>query len=318
MIKSVMPYALMLALVGASTSCINEDLSDCPVPAEVTDVEIVYQLHFTGDIDFLAGSDVTSLHLGFWDTPANLFAEYIMSEDEVPEDMTYKLTLPRKDYRHVAMVNCQNMSDASHRAMTQSVDDVLLTQKETTNDTILAMTHASYTAATDVLLDGYDQPTYTLQVPLYPRVARYMLNVKHPTYFHNVRAYISGTLAGYYCNTGQWLSQPGLTVDASQMAIYDDSEETYFWFYAYPILPADAESKTAQQTDGDGTWKLYLYSDWGDQIVQHIFTLHQPVHEGEVMRAIFVINENSGQSNVGAGVEIDPNWKPGGDYDIEM
>ena len=88
-----------------------------------------------------------------------------------------------------------------------------------------------------------------------------------------------------------------------------------FEFYAFPTQVPAMRATPLEP----GWWKLYLYSELGDKIVEHIFTIKEPVEPGQVFEATFNVTEQGGEAvDVEAGVEFDPDWEPGGDFEIEM
>lgn len=312
--------ACMIGVMTATTSCINEDLSDCPVPADVANVELIYQVEPADDGDFLGGCTTSSLHLGFWDTPATLFAEQQLSGDDVPADLIYSVALPRKDYDHLAMLNCANVVDDTHTSMPQSIADVLLVQKTVSKDTVPAMTAPVYTGLAELPLSQLEAGSdVAYRVMLAPRVARMMLNVKHSDYLCNLRCYVEGSKQGYYPYTGQWIDDPALRVDATGTALINGEDETYFWFYTFPTS-VNPRGKQAGDTGNDEPWTLHLYADYPDEdrTIKYTYTISQQARAGEVLRAIFVITDTTASSNIGAGVEIDIDWEPGLGYEVEM
>lgn len=324
--KQMMRHALqcvaMAAMMTVTPSCINEDLSDCPVPADVADVEVIYRLRVADDGDFTAGGTIRSLHLGFWDTPATLFAEHLMSGDDVPADMTLRVTMPRRDYSHVAMINCDNMLDGSHTPMPDVIDDVLLTQPTITTDTIPPMTAPAYTATIEMPLSTVPAgSTATYEIVLEPRVTRMMLSVKHPATLTDVRCYVSGTKQGYYSRTGRWMENLRLVVDATRCGETEDlvdGLDTYFWFYSFPTT---AEQPSRADGQDDAAWQVILraYCADEDRTIQYTYTIPRHAYAGRVLRGIFTIDEDGHTTNdLGAGVEVDLDWEPGNDFDVEM
>lgn len=310
--------AAIVAAAALSASCINEDLSDCPEDATV---ELTYRLHLAEDGDFLGGQSIDALHLGFWEAGGPLWAEQVVEGTDIPDDMTFRLAMPRRDFAHVAMLNCGDPADGSHTAMPQGIGDVLLTQHQSRRDTVEAMEAPAYTGTLDLPLSALPAGgTATFDVLLEPRVARLMLNVKYEDGLSNIRCYVDGTAGGYYPRTGQWLDAPGLVVDANATAALVGDDEMYYWFYAYPTQTDGGTRATAQQGAEDDSWHVYLYATMPDgTVTQYDFTVTgRPTVAGEVFRAIFVLTDGNGWSNIGAGVEIDTNWRPGIDIDIEM
>lgn len=101
---------LLLSVLGF-TSCIDEDLSDCP-PA-TKDAEILYKLEVAQDVALGFSDEVHSLHLGFWNSPSTLFREDVIPQESLPADMIFRVTIPVDNYSHVAVANGEKSVDNS-------------------------------------------------------------------------------------------------------------------------------------------------------------------------------------------------------------
>lgn len=307
--------SLLLISMSGMTSCIDEDLSDCP-PFE-KEVDVTYQLEVAQDVDLGFSNDVNSLHLGFWNTPSSLYRERTFSKSEFPENLIFHVTLPVDNYSHVAMANCEQQ-DGSHMPFPKNLADVAFYRTLISQDTIAADAQPAYTG--NLVMDmgmNYDNETY--RVMLSPVSAKYVIHVNHPSTLKDVRCFIQGTKSGYTGWEQTWLANEKLVTDASRFAQRGgDDMTTGFSFYAFPTLD-EVAVRAADAEMQEGWWKLYFYSRLDDKIVQHIFTVKQPVAAGQVFEGTFNVTEQGGESvDVETGVEFDPDWNPGNDFDIEM
>ena len=163
--------------------------------------------------------------------------------------------------------------------------------------------------------------TATYEIVLEPRVTRMMLSVKHPATLTDVRCYVSGTKQGYYSRTGRWMENPRLVVDATSCGETEDlvdGLDTYFWFYSFPTT---AEQPSRADGQDDAAWQVILraYCADEDRTIQYTYSIPRHAYAGRVLRGIFTIDEDGHTTNdLGAGVEVDLDWEPGNDFDVEM
>lgn len=313
------------ALCLLFASCIDEDLSNCPGPCG--DLTIRYVIQQTDSIDLAFDVGIRSLHAGFWASDGTLYEEYILGEDELPADMLFEITLPADDYSHIVTANCER-NDGQHRLFDDDIQAVSFEQPYAGTDTIEAMSRAAYLGTLDIDLNNTERTLY--EVPLRPMVAKLELTVNYAQTLSNIRCYIGNTKAGWMCWAGTAIDNERLVTDATRLASDVADSTKLYAFYAFPTVaeafePA-AELTAAQPRASEeeaGVWKLYFLSDYQDQdeqkTVQHVFTINEPLRVGEVFRGTFTIDEDGGQyHDVEAGIEVDPDWNPGGSSDVEM
>ena len=141
-----------------------------------------------------------------------------------------------------------------------------------------------------------------------------MLHVNRPATLKNMKCYIQGTKQSYAPWDKVWAYDENVRTNASAYGTHGETTSD-FEFYAFPTQVPAMRATPLEP----GWWKLYLYSELGDKIVEHIFTIKEPVEPGQVFEATFNVTEQGGEAvDVEAGVEFDPDWEPGGDFDIEM
>lgn len=311
--KNMFYGSLLIAGMSSLTSCIDEDMSDCPPFSK--EIVITYQLEVAQDVELGFSNDVNSLHLGFWNTPSSLFRERVIPKSEFPQDLIFRVTLPVDNYSHIAMANCEQQ-DGTHSPFPQKLADAVLKRNNILPDTTTAAAQPAYTGNLVMnMAMNYDNEIY--KVTLSPASAKYVIHVNHPETLKDMKCFIQGTKAGYAGWEQVWLENGKLVTDASEFVTRADTgENTEFSFYAFPTAGNIAVKAGEMQ---DGWWKLYFYSKLGDKIVQHIFTVKEPVAAGQVFEGTFNVTEQGGESvDVETGVEFDPDWKPGNDFDIEM
>ena len=129
--------ALLFAAVAVSlSSCIDEDLSDCP-PA-TKEAEILYKLEVAQDVALGFSDEVHSLHLGFWNSPSSLFREVVVPQESLPADMIFRVTIPVDNYSHIAVANGENSADGAYSPFPSNLSEALVSQPTSTADVISA------------------------------------------------------------------------------------------------------------------------------------------------------------------------------------
>ena len=79
--KKIDTYIYKLGLwAGAAlslTACVDEDLSDCPPNVEMREITVSYQIDLQHGVDPEFEAELLSLHLGFWNSPQNLYRDLV-------------------------------------------------------------------------------------------------------------------------------------------------------------------------------------------------------------------------------------------------
>lgn len=310
-------YKLVLwaGMALSLTACVDEDLSDCPVDVEMREITVSYQIDLEQGLDPEFDNELQSLHLGFWNSPQNLYRDLVFQPEDMPEELFFKVTLPLDNYDHLAVAN---HNDDPVGGGLHTFDNVLeyMAVEETpiAPDTIKALTYPPFVGRLSMQMEEEAENHYTVWMS--PVVGKVKLHVNHPVNLKNIKCYLSRVKQGFLCWEGAYISNERLRTDATDRKVTETEKLTEFVFYCYPSKSNEVYRRAA---DESGQWKLYFYSECGNRIVQHIFTVEDPIEAGRVLDATFNITEDGGEAiNVAAGVEINTDWKPGNDYDEEM
>lgn len=313
--KKIYRYGMWMACALSLASCIDEDLSDCPPDVEMREVTVSYEIDLQHGVDPEFDDELHSLHLGFWNTPQNLYLDKMYSPDDMPEDLHFKVTLPAGNYDHIAVANHNNdlVTGGTH-AFGNDLSAVNVDETPLSGDTVQALAYAPFVGLLSLDLDDNHDGHYT--VLMSPVVGKMKIKVNHPATLANVKCFLSQTKGGFRCWADEYIDNDRMVTDASGFKVTNDRQHDDFVFYCYPTLGQGVRRYATKTT---GTWKLYFYSEFEDKIIQHIFTVSDPIEAGRVLEAEFNITESGGEAvDVAAGVEIDTDWKPGNDYEGEM
>lgn len=309
--KNIFYGSCLLLSVMGFTSCIDEDLSDCP-PA-TKDAEILYKLEVAQDVALGFSDEVHSLHLGFWNSPSSLYRDDVIPQESLPADMIFRVTIPVDNYSHIAVANGENSADGAYSPFPSNLSEALVSQPTSTADVISATGIPAYVGTLQMNMEkGFETDHY--EVLLTAASSKYVLHVNRPVTLKNMKCYIQGTKQSYAAWDKVWAYNEKVRTNASAYGTHGETTSD-FEFYAFPTQVSVQRATPLEP----GWWKLYLYSELGDKIVEHIFTIKELVEPGRVFEATFNVTEQGGEAvDVEAGVEFDPDWEPGGDFDIEM
>lgn len=290
------------------SSCIDEDLSDCP-PA-TKDAEILYKLEVAQDVALGFSDEVHSLHLGFWNSPSSLYRDDVIPQESLPADMIFRVTIPVDNYSHIAVANGENSADGVYSPFPSNLSEALVSQPTSTADVISATGVPAYVGTLQMNMEkGFETDHY--EVLLTAASSKYVLHVNRPETLKNMKCYIQGTKQSYAAWDKVWAYNEKVRTNASAYGTHGETTSD-FEFYAFPTQVSVQRATPLEP----GWWKLYLYSELGDKIVEHIFTIKEPVEPGQVFEATFNVTEQGGEAvDVDAGVEFNPDWQPGGDHD---
>lgn len=306
--KNIFYGSCLLLSVMGFTSCIDEDLSDCP-PA-TKDAEILYKLEVAQDVALGFSDEVHSLHLGFWNTPSSLFREDVIPQESLPADMIFRVTIPVDNYSHIAVANGESSTVGAYSPFPSNLSEALVSQPTSTADVISATGIPAYVGTLQMnMKKGFETDHY--EVLLTAASSKYVLHVNRPATLKNMKCYIQGTKQSYAAWDRVWAYNEKVRTNASAYGTHGETTSD-FEFYAFPTQVSVQRATPLEP----GWWKLYLYSELGDKIVEHIFTIKEPVEPGQVFEATFNVTEQGGEAvDVDAGVEFNPDWQPGGDHD---
>ena len=85
----------LFAVVSAGfSSCIDEDLSDCP--PEEREISILYRIEAEHDVDNGFDAELHDLRLGFWTSPSSLYTEAYIEEKDFHKNVRVRIDLFEK------------------------------------------------------------------------------------------------------------------------------------------------------------------------------------------------------------------------------
>lgn len=224
--------------------------------------------------------------------------------------MIFRVTIPVDNYSHIAVANGEQSANGAYSSYPSNLSEALVSQPTSTADVISATGNPAYVGTLQMNMQkGFETDYY--EVLLTAASSKYVLHVNRPATLKNMKCYIQGTKQSYAPWDKVWAFNENVRTNASAYGTHGETTSD-FEFYAFPT---QVPVQRATQME-PGWWKLYFYSELGDKVVEHIFTIKEPVEPGRVFEATFNVTEQGGEAvDVDAGVEFDPDWQPGGDHD---
>ena len=321
----------VLASVVLFTSCIDEDLSDCGLDyaidykmqlslslQDVLDKEFV-----TADEKVLAGmlrEDLGSvlsdraqkLDISFYEVDNEKLSKHSVMMPNANQ-LSVTFYMDRGDYHNIALASTSTDGDLniSGSSLYQSIS---LRQPET--DTVDVHSSALYM--------GYEKLTVENQsgrffVPLYMQNSVPVLVVnKNNSPARTVGAYVCHTASGLMCADSVFIYQNTPVV----RTVYNEAGNLVSYHSVCFPSADEAGVRSGDTSDSEGSlWEMELYTQLPDgKYVKNILYMKEPLQAG-MMRVIKVKLTDEGEvvsDNPEVGVSVELDWKPGGDFDIEM
>lgn len=325
--------ALLLACVPLSlASCIDEDLSDCGV-----DFAVSYQLELSPSIQ-------NELDNKLLTSEEQLLAEQIRNDlSPVLSDRAEMMDLSFFSERDENLVkNIREKPNSSQLSMTfylkpDNYHNVALavTDKEEVvrihgsesygsislmhfdEDTVDAHSSAIYMGYKLLLLD---ERTHTFFVPLYMQNAVPVLVInRNNSPASLVSAYTRGTANAFLCADSVFIYEQPAVIRNSRA---DAGGLTAFYTVCFPSADTPQARAAADPAEAEASlWEMDVYTQLPDgKYVKNILYVKEPLKAGD-MQVIKVKLTDEGElisDNPEVGVSVELDWKPGGDFDIEI
>ena len=156
--KKIDTYIYKLGLwAGAAlslTACVDEDLSDCPPNVEMREITVSYQIDLQHGVDPEFEAELLSLHLGFWNSPQNLYRDLVFQPEDMPEELFFKVTLPVDNYDHLAVANHNNdrVGGGLH-TFDNVLEDVVVDETPISPDTVKALAYPPFSGVLSMRME---------------------------------------------------------------------------------------------------------------------------------------------------------------------
>lgn len=321
-VRKLVIVAMMVTL--AFSSCIDEDMSDCG-----KDYTVNYQMRLHTNMQTEIDSELSApeeqqmarrLEQALADIfsdvardlDINFYANNELAHHEAhlinAANASFTIYLKAADYRHLAWANV-----AANPVLTISGQDTDQQVKiaNVPNDTIDGHTHGLFTARKDMAVKS---ESYTFTVPMYMQNCATALVVnRNGVAADDIKAYVVGLANDFSVNDSVYHHERTTAVRTTRM---DEGGHTCLHTAGFPS-PDGMRSKVGE---ADGIWSYHVYVTINGKITETKLYVREPLKAAQLK--IIKVNLNPDGSvtteapEVGVSVTLD--WKPGGDYEIEI
>ena len=330
----------LVLIVLLPVGCIDEDLSDCvgvyPGCGCDTEYTIDYNMELALSLNLMLDDSLTtsreqelaavlrndlqdilsnrarSLDLSFFATPEGELAEQ-QHLDTDTNRLTLSLSLPSMVYEHIAVAATAREESVKLTGTTAHHD---LCLRHSGGDTLDCHRSAFYSGTAHLDVNGEKNSFY---VPLYMQNAVAILVIDPTGSPAEVKdTYLRGSACGFACADSTFL------FDSENVIRHHRSEGGGLIAYHAVCFPSRDEPLVRAAEQGSASlWEMDVYTQLPDgSYVKNTLSMRTPLEAG-CMRIIKVSLDKNGEivnnkANADVGVSVTLDWKPGGDYDIEM
>lgn len=331
--RTTLLAATAAAIVAAtSTSCIDEDLSECGKDYRIgytvrlhTNINTEIDSELTTEAERAFGqqlrhalSDVFSdrardIDLSFYTANARLAQREQHQMDAARA--TYTVYLPVRDYRHIALAN----TTAEPLVAIGGADRVeSLAIQQQRADTIAGHSVGLFSARLPMRVEDRNQE---FSVDLYMQNCASCL-VLDPGQAspRRVWGYAEGFATQFLPNDSTYAFDASPTVECTLMehsGLYGLYAAT---FPSRDRMEAGGMGRASSDAADKSLWRMHVYVEMNGSVTHTILYMPTPLRAGQ-LRIVKAKIAQDGRvvpttHNVGVGVELD--WKPGGSHDIEV
>ena len=327
---------LILAVATAGCHLIDDDLSVCGADYLinyrmnlVTEVQTTIDEKLSSDIEKPMADALKAWSEPYFEGHAHDLDMSFYSLDGTDEllehksdtinakQKSYTLYIPRKDYRHLAVVNIAENNNVTLMGG-QYVSSMRIAQREA--DTLPSHNTAVYTARLDMYMPQSDS-NLTFNVHLYmasSAVAIVQTN-RTATPLRMERVLLSGTASGFSINDSAYAFNHNSLIEA---------EKVIDGCYAMLSLPSrDAVSapggaKAYAKAADNALWQLRVYVPTADgKVTETVLSFPYPLRAGR-MEIVKIEIQDDGSVVVGGNPEVaitvTLDWKEGDEHEIEL
>lgn len=306
------------------SSCIDEDMSDCG-----TDYVINYQVRLHTNMQTEISSELTApdeqavarrleqaMANIFSDVARDLDIDFYTNHNLVHQEShqinaanaSFTIYLKAQDYRHLAWVNVDANPVVS---MSGQATDNEVNIANMPNDTIDGHTYGVFTARMDM---NVKSESYSYTVPLYMQNSATALVInRNGIATDDIKAYVVGMGNDFSINDSIYHHNRTVAMRTTRM---DEGAYTCLHTAGFP----SPDIKLSRADDADGIWSYHVYVTINGKTTETKLYIREPLKAAQLKIIKVKLNADGSVSTdapeVGVSVTLD--WKPGGDYEIEV
>lgn len=324
---------LLSAMSMALTSCIDEDLSDCG-----SSNAIEYRLELSTSLRMSLDEELTTpaekqlcaalktaladiitdraktMDLSFFNYSGGSVAKHIAVQPDA-NSLSLTVYMDRGDYHNIALAATQDINQVNISGAS-AYKDISLRQAD--GDTLNAHSAGIYRGYCRMAIDNESGHFY---VPLYMQNSIPVLVVNPATSpAKMLAAYTRCTASGMMCADSTFVFDHQAVMRTLRT---EGGGLTAFHTVCFPSADTPVSRATGDNpTEAEGgIWEMDLYTQLPDgKYVKNTIYIKEPLRAGE-MEIIKVKLTDDGRvvsDNPAVGVSVKLDWKPGGDFDVEI
>ncbi len=323
-IRQLFPWVAAALMAVASTSCIDEDMSECG-----KDYVINYQVQLHTNMQAEINSELAAPEeqpvarrleqaLGgifsdmAYDLDINFYVNHAQTYQRThyinASNASFTIYMKAENYRHLAWVN---VAENPMLSVSGQETDQQTYIANAPNDTIDGHSRGLFAARKDMAVQS---ESYTFTVPLYMQNDATALVIdRNGVEADDIKAYVVGLANGFSVNDSVYHHNRTTAVRTTR---FDEGRYTCLHTAGFPSL----DRMKTKADDTDGIWSYHVYVTSDGKITETKLYIREPLKASQ-LKIVKVKLEPDGSlttedPEVGVSVELD--WKPGGDYEIEI
>lgn len=319
-------WGLAMSMVFPLTlvSCIDEDLSKCGEDY-VTDYQVELHTNMQIEIDSelsapeeLAVSKQLQQALSniFTDVAQDLDIDFYLNHALVHHEAhtinaanaSFTIYLKADNYRHLAWVN---VAANPKLILSGQETDTQVNIANAPNDTIDGHSHGLFTARTDMDIKSGIQ---SFVVPLYMQNCATALVINRgEVQADDIQAYVVGLANSFSINDSVYDHTRNVAVRTTRM---DEGHYTCLHTAGFPSLDELPSRADATQS----IWSYHVYVTINGKITETKLYIREPLKAARLKIIKANLNEDGSLTTEApeVGVSVTLDWKPGGDYEVEI
>lgn len=306
----------MVALLLSSSSCIDDNMSDC------NNFTVRYRIELSTQSQGFSGR-MDNLNMHFYDAGKSLTYHKHVEREEMPADNIYSISLPMNDYHHFAIANITDGSCVKASDLVVESDRYKLAY-EPAADTVASHGSELYVGRKQFTIADRNQ---FVEVVLTPCISKTRLHLSYGTdpvvAVDKVDGYVNRTASGFMCRDSVYEYDRPVVVQMNETG-EDENGLALFEALSFPSrdVAVDQSARWEQsEADENSIWNTDVYVTIGNKITRNTIYLSQPLPAGECIDIYGVVRDDGSIDighNIQATVAVTIDWKPGGDIDVEM
>lgn len=336
--KKAIYICCLLGSAIAQTSCntIDDDLSDCVKDYRVTlhvntqvDDVLARRLRDADDqairevlrapLHTIFSEQGHDLNIAFYNNNQEANIEYLYQQDmQGARQATYSLFFASIPYRNIALANVAEEPTIDY-ADTENSTTAIITNRNaiTANGTIATQQSALFTARKNVFIPS--DVDSTLCVDLYMANGAAVLVVDTTgVKIRDMHVDMNGTASTFNLNDSTYSFNGSPTVNTRR---FDAQQYNKLAFMGLTLPSPMQPTRADEDTQSGSYWTLTVYVDKPDgTTTRSIIYVRQPLHADEllIIKAILTPDGVIETVDVDAGISIDLDWSPGGEWNTDF